>query len=249
MDINSKINFISVVRTNGAAENLEKEIHKALPDANWTFTPLIGYDPETKQGETLLSGYTKAGKESTDDILVFLHDDVRIMSNSSLREELVMRMQHPMTGFVGVAGTARLGRSGRWWDPENRAALSGLVFHPVNPEQPDGPYGFSVYGPYRRVAVLDGVFLACRKDVFDSLEGFHMPYLKQVPGEDLKTREFDFYDIDTTFRATLEGYVNWTVPILLKHSSPGQTEGRNSWHSNRHDFVTHYAPYLPLELP
>jgi len=175
----------------------------------------------------------KALNAEDDDIIIFCHDDIDIiMSPEEFKDELVRATSVKNTGFIGVAGAAKLSKQCVWWQPENK--LRGFSFH--------GPNRNDMYPTFfgrlnAKVLVLDGLFLAAKAKV---LKNISMKKPAQFQGE------WDFYDLEYTIRAYEAGYDNWVVPIILRHESPGELVGRESWHRNRLVFTNLHM--FPMEI-
>ena len=73
-----------------------------------------------------------------------------------------------------------------------------------------------------------------------ALKKIDMSKPKQFKGE------WDFYDLEYTLRAYETGFDNWVVPIILRHESPGELVGRDSWHQNRQVFANIHM--FPMEI-
>ena len=183
--------------------------------------------------ESIFKAYEKALikiEAEADDQIILCHDDIKITSspewfNSCLNSKLINKL----TGFVGVAGTKKMSTTGIWWDRADWTAgnLSGYVLHG---EDHTSCYGTS-FGTYAQVEVLDGLFLAATYDTLCTV-GLKKP--------DYFEGDWDFYDVLYTYKAHKLGFRNYTVPITLMHNSPGELQGRDSWHKNREAFIEKY---------
>lgn len=159
-----------------------------------------------------------------EDILVFVHDDVRI-DDWAVATRLVESLRH--FDVVGVAGNMRRTPRQEAWclmgdtRSHDLAYLSGAIRHG------DGDGKVTNYGPVpREVKLLDGVFLAVRAATlqrtgvrFDVGFAFH------------------FYDADFCRACELAGLRMGTWPIALTHRSAG-----GGWKSREWDEA--YARYL-----
>jgi len=135
------------------------------------------------------------------------------------------------TGIVGVAGATSLHPGGAWW---NEPHLSGAVVHSPGDE---GVTRLNAYGPFGRVAVLDGLFLAARGSVFERLTSGSRP------------DGFHFYDMEFSIKAHLAGFKNWTIPLLLQHESGGEAIDSASWSDAAAGFAERHKDSLPLAVP
>lgn len=168
-----------------------------------------------------------------DDIIIMCHDDIEILMDKEVfLDELIKGLSIKSGGFVGVAGTQKLTKSAVWW--EHRSHLKGFAFHGKSRyDMFPTPFG----GLFEPVVVLDGVFLAARAKTIKTI-GLKKP--KEFSGD------WDFYDLEYTMRAYEAGLTNYVVPILIRHESPGELVGRESWAKNR--IVFSNLHYLPVEI-
>jgi hypothetical protein len=184
------------------------------------------------KGESLTKFYNKALLETSNDIVVFVHDDIIV--NTKQLDKRINRMfdKNPEYGIIGVAGTKYLPDTGRWWDKPK--FMYGRVSHTHQ-----GKTWLSEYSPDQNVrieetVIVDGVFFAVHKNrikkQFDeSVEGFH------------------FYDVDFCFQNHLEGVkVGVTTEIKINHMSIGMTN--DEWEINRQQFVEKYRDKLPVSV-
>ena len=175
--------------------------------------------------------YNKALKETTNDIVVFCHDDIIFDTKNWGKKLLKVMSKNPEYGIVGIAGSRELPSSGKWW--ENPSHMYGQVFH-----QKDGKRWLSKYSPKKtnfldNVVVVDGLFFAVDKRVIkenfdESVKGFH------------------FYDVDFSFRNYIAGVkVGVTSDIDVTHLSIGETN--DQWDENRKEFAEKYKNALPVK--
>lgn len=165
-----------------------------------------------------------------DDVLVFLHDDVRV-DDWMLGQRLTEALQQ--FDVVGVAGNTRVQhRQVTWYlQPEpaqisvpsawDHGYLSGAICH-------GAPRGrLSVYGPAPQpVRLLDGVFLASRAGRLQKAGVRFDPALA-----------FHFYDLDFCLSAHRRGLSLGTWPIALTHASGGDSIASQSWRESREIFL------------
>lgn len=172
-----------------------------------------------------------------DDVIILCHDDIRIITDPKVFTHLleVILNKHD-TGFVGIAGASVFTQNAVWWDKDtwSKGLLSGQAFHGTLDK-----FDHAIYGPYRQVVVLDGVFLAAKVKTLRNI-GLKKP--KSFPGD------WDFYDILYTFEAHVKKYKNYTIPIQIIHESRGELVGRESWHLNKNAFIQMFGKYLPAKI-
>ena len=179
-----------------------------------------------------------------EDIIIFCHDDLQILSNHVEFIASLSKCVEKTTGIVGPAGTTLLGKDAVWWNQQHWQAgyHRGMVKHKTTVKYPPHTHRQNElriedteYGPYGPVVVLDGLFLAARKEVWVDV-GLQKP--------DYFEGAWDFYDLHYTSTAHQMGYINYAVPINLVHMSRGELVGRDSWHKNRESFIANTE--LPL---
>ena len=210
---------------------------KLPPIATALVNQLSSYGVEVKvlaKQSSIFGAYEKGlslCKAKNDDIIIFCHDDLQILSNHSQFIAALSICVKKTTGIVGPAGTSYLGKNAVWWDARELGFrhLRGLVKHRQN-RRDATIIADTKYGPYGKVAVLDGLFLAARKEVWLDV-GLSKP--SHFEGN------WDFYDIHYTSTACKKGYINYAVPVDLIHMSNGELVGRDSWHKNREAFISH----------
>tara|TARA_R110002051_G_scaffold1143_5_gene5802 strand:- start:5915 stop:6676 length:762 start_codon:yes stop_codon:yes gene_type:complete len=187
----------------------------------------------------------KACDAKNEDIIIYCHDDIEIRTPRTEFIAALAKCTLKETGIVGPAGTTYLGEDAVWWNQKAWKAgfHRGLVSHfnkqkensAYQPRKMDGSLEDGKgtitpthYGPHGQVIVLDGLFLAARKEVWETV-GMEKP--EYFEGD------WDFYDIHYTSESYNLGYKNYTVPIDMIHYSSGELVGRDSWHKNREAFI------------
>jgi hypothetical protein len=145
--------------------------------------------------------------EKNMDYLVLCHDDVII--NSSLALELPAAFKR--FDVVGVAGTsqAHIQKPVLWHLMSEPQCLHGAVAHGT--ENQKFMTSFGVY-PHR-VVMLDGVFLAIKREVFEN-----------VRFDENNPAKFHFYDLIYTLTCHQKGYKVGVGDIMITHASPGLRE-------------------------
>lgn len=148
---------------------------------------------------------------AAEDILIFVHDDVRIDDWF-----FATRLQQALAQFdvIGIAGNTRRQAKQENWiiNPQDRAIdhafISGAIDHCT--EQ------IHYFGPTpARVQLLDGVFIACRAETLQRTGVRFDPQFR-----------FHFYDTDFCRSCAQQGLSMGTWPIALTHKSAGQWQTR-----------------------
>lgn len=175
--------------------------------------------------------YNRALKETTNDILVFCHDDIVFEANNWGKKLLKFFNNNEEYGIIGIAGSREIPKSGMWW--ENPLHMYGQVFHKHN-----GNRWLSKYSPKKpnfldNVVIVDGLFFAVDKNKIK------VNFDEEVTG-------FHFYEVDFCFRNYLEGVkVGVTSDIDVTHLSIGQTN--EQWENNRKEFSEKFKDFLPVK--
>ena len=169
-----------------------------------------------------------------DDIVVFVHDDVEILSTPDKFKEYIEIARKPGVGFVGVAGAATFQKDGAWWTARNSGHARGFVWQGVDDQTMSPNY----FGRSGQVIVLDGCLIAATYKTIKKV-GLDQPaYLSSG---------WDFYDIHMTFTAHYKGYSNYVVPIMIRHESDGQM--REGWYKAKDEFMKRWNKDIPCSLP
>jgi len=194
-------------------------------------TEILFYENEGEYSLTQL--YNVGLRDSVNDIVVFMHDDL-ILETPNMTPKIVKLFEkHSEYGIIGVAGTDKL-TSGRWWD--NRDNMYGVVGHIHEGKRHVNHYSKGVFNDLLKdVVIVDGLFFAVHKGRIkkrfdEQFEGFH------------------FYDISFCVENFLEGVkIGLTTKIGLTHKSIGVTNKK--WEKNKLFFEALYDKKLPLVTP
>lgn len=154
----------------------------------------------------LNEAYNRGLDRATGDIVVFSHDDIRILA-PDFAVRLWQHMQH--FDLLGVAGTTLA--SGPVFGWSGHPHLHGWVTHPAPDGQGwmAGTYGLA-FETVARAQMLDGLWFAARAEAARRVR-----FDEALPG-------FHFYDVDFTYRCHLAGLRVGICPdLMLVHDSHG----------------------------
>lgn len=172
-----------------------------------------------KDARSLAEAYNRGIAASSGHIVILSHDDVDILT-----PDFAARLQDHLErhDIVGVMGSTEM--TGPAWGWSGHPRLRGWITHHAPSTK-----GWSVdIADYRQIstdiAVLDGVFLAAKRQVFDAItfdsdtfDGFHL------------------YDIDWSYRAAMAGFkIAVTGDLLLVHASRGSFDPKWEWYAERY---------------
>lgn len=191
-------------------------------------TQILIYENDGEKSLTQI--YNMGLKESENDIVVFMHDDL-ILETTNITPKIVKMLEkHPEYGIIGIAGTDKL-TSGMWW--QNRDNMFGVVGHLHQGKRHVNRYSKGVFNDVLKdVVVVDGLFFIVhknriKKEFNEEFEGFH------------------FYDISFCVENYLEGVkVGLTTKFEVTHKSIGEVNKK--WEKNKLFFEALYGKSLPL---
>tara|TARA_Y100000034_G_C6861643_1_gene392220 strand:+ start:537 stop:1232 length:696 start_codon:yes stop_codon:yes gene_type:complete len=205
----------------------KKSLLKYLDNAGVKTKLIIG-------ASSIFAGYErafKAAQPESDDTIILCHDDLEILTPwEKVKKKLVKYFNKKDTGFIGVAGTAKLTTDAVWWNKEcwDQGFLRGKVRHGTDLQNSH----ITTFGPednqFGEVVVMDGVFLAAKASTLRTIE-LKKPFYFDG--------DWDFYDIYYTIRAHRKGLKNYVIDIDILHNSMGEITGKASWHKNREAFI------------
>lgn len=191
-------------------------------------TQILIYENDGEKSLTQI--YNIGLKESVNDIVVFMHDDLILETTNITPKITKMFEKHPEYGIIGIAGTDKL-TSGMWW--QNRDNMFGVVGHLHQGKRHVNRYSKGVFNDVLKdVVVVDGLFFIVhknriKKEFNEEFEGFH------------------FYDISFCVENHLEGVkVGLTTKFELTHKSIGEINKK--WEKNKLFFEALYGKSLPL---
>ena len=185
---------------------------------------------ENNGEKSLTQVYNLGLKESENDIVVFMHDDLILETPNMTPKIVKMFEKHTDYGIIGIAGTDNL-TSGVWW--QNRDNMFGIVGHIHQGKRHVNKYSKGVFNDVLKdVVVVDGLFFIVHKNRIkrefnEQFEGFH------------------FYDISFCVENHLEGVkVGLTTKFEVTHKSIGEVNKK--WEKNKLFFEALYGKSLPL---
>ena len=170
--------------------------------------------------------------DSSNDIVVFIHDDIVIETTNVTPKIVRLFEENSEYGIIGVAGTDNL-TSGRWWD--NRENMFGVVAHEHEGKRHVNHYSKQTFGDKpKEVVIVDGVLMMIHKKRIkhtfnEQFEGFH------------------FYDLPICLENHMDGVkIGVTTKIRITHKSIGMVNKK--WEKNKLLFEALYEKNLPLTI-
>jgi tetratricopeptide (TPR) repeat protein len=182
--------------------------------------------------QSLCEGYNRGLRQSKGDLLIFSHDDIKIISpdfNCKLRRHLADY------DLIGIAGTTHLIKGS--WLSAGWPYQRGWVTHPMQSEEGDVHFVLSIFGVWSSVAeniqAVDGLFFAVRRQVAE-----------QIQFDETTFDNFHFYDLDFSYRAYLAGYkLAVCNDLKIIHDSTGNFN--STWASYAEKFYKKHNATLP----
>lgn len=191
---------------------------------------LLVYENENKFSLTEL--YNKGLDESTNDIVVFMHDDLIIETPDITPKIDYLFKKNEEYGIIGLAGTTNL-ISGMWW--EDRSSMYGIVGHEHEGKKHVNFYNQKRYNDrVKDVVIIDGLFMMIHKN-----------RIKNRFDEEFKG--FHFYDIPFCFENFRSGVkIGVTTKIRVTHKSIGMVN--KQWEKNKLFFEAKFGNFLPNRI-
>ena len=216
-----------VISTRVIDDNYLKHVERMFSHPR---TQILIYENDGEKSLTQI--YNIGLKDSINDIVVFMHDDL-ILETSNITPKIVKLFEkHSEYGIIGIAGTDKL-TSGVWWN--NRENMFGVVGHIHEGKRHVNHYSKSVFNDVLKdVVVVDGLFIMVhkkriKKEFNEEFGGFH------------------FYDISFCVDNLLEGVkIGLTTKISLTHKSIGMPN--KQWEKNKLFFEAIYEKNLPITV-
>jgi len=216
-----------VISTRKIDDEYLKHVEKMFSHPN---TEILIYENDGEMSLTQI--YNKGLKESVNDIVVFMHDDLILETSNMTPKIFKLFEKHSEYGIIGIAGTDKL-TSGMWW--QNRENMFGVVGHIHEGKRHVNHYSKGVFNDVLKdVVIVDGLFFMVRKsllkkDFNEQFEGFH------------------FYDISFCVENQFEGVkIGLTTKFGVTHKSVGITN--KQWEKNKLLFEALFEKRLPLTI-
>lgn len=176
--------------------------------------------------------YNRGIKESKFDIVVCLHNDVKLEKNWG-KKLLKDFSDNPNYGIIGKAGTAYFPESGIYWERLHQTMVGQVYHHPPNSKKFLSKYSEKV--PYLiPVVSIDGLFLS-----FDKTKVKH--FFDETIGR------FHYYDHPFCLSNFLDGVkIGVTSSFEITHESVGRPN--EEFFRSKDLFLKKYKKHLPIDL-
>lgn len=169
--------------------------------------------------------YWKENGLQDNDVVVFIHADVKILDEDFEEKILYAFEKIPRLGVAGVIGSSEITENGGWW-LSNPSAHKGEIVQWAE----DGKSKFLMTkkkGNYHSLAGVDGLALFVMGHVARDLPFDSASY----------PESYDFYDLDYCLSVLSHGYKVAVLDIALEHKSAGTGVYKDSWKINKDRFI------------
>lgn len=182
---------------------------------------------------SIFEAYNLGIDRSNGEYLCFMHDDIFIHSGGWGNTIQNIFSDDSQIGLIGVAGAKiKTKMPSAWWDCDRDEKVIYVIQHHANREKEKMVFGFE-NGSTSEVVVVDGVFMAMRKDN-------RINFNTQMAG-------FHNYDMNISFEYKKQGYkVIVTNQILIEHYSTGIIN--EEWVKSAYKIHDIYKNNLPLKI-
>jgi len=158
--------------------------------------------------------YNQLASEATYDILCFVHEDV-LIHTKGWGAEIEKLLSNNGIGLVGISGAVYKSKySGTWSTCHSSLYRTHSIQHFKNSAKQVVTYVNPDNTPYAAVAVIDGVFMVTRKEVFH-----------QYSFDENLLKGFHGYDIDYSMQVAQKYELVVTYELLIEHLSEGILNG------------------------
>lgn len=170
-----------------------------------------------------------------DDILIFVHEDVKIIDENLIPKLEMIFSKKPKVGLVGIVGTKELCSEG-WWSNDYKHHVGHWIQEYDNGTQ---KHMVRKIGFDENMLVVDGCFFAVRGKVAKEVKFL----------EELYPKSFHFYDYSYCVSVLEAGWKVAVADIKILHKSEGPLSA--NWNDARrifHNNLYSKGYKLPLTL-
>lgn len=180
----------------------------------------------------ICEAYNIGASQSKYDALCFMHEDLRFHTQGWGQIVLDI-LAKPEVGVVGVAGGTYQSKAPTSWVTDTIPCLRTNVLHSTGKPFLRMDYWNPLEETLAEVATVDGLWLCCRKDVW-----------QEFPFDQKSFPHFHFYDIDFCTKIFTKYKIYVTYQILIEHFSEGTF--RVDWAINALKYYRLRKSYLPF---
>lgn len=182
---------------------------------------------------SIFKAYNKGLKKSRFSIVCFIHEDILFHTQDwgKILYDILIEKDLSLLGVAGSRVKSEI-PSG-WWEQPKDSLVMNIIQHRPDGRKEHVQRGFTGKKTLQPVSVLDGVFLAFKKDS------------KVKFNEEL----YGFHNYDLSFCIDVlkgSGKIGVTNEILIEHFSNGRID--NTWINSSHHFHKKYKHSLPVQV-
>jgi glycosyltransferase involved in cell wall biosynthesis len=180
---------------------------------------------------SIFEAYNLGIEKSEGEYLCCIHDDIFIHTIGWGNSINLIFNVDKNVGLIGVASAkVKTKVPSAWWDCPEEEKVINIIQHFSNKEKENWQFGFE-NGLTTEVVVIDGVFMAMRKDKYIRFDN--------------KMKGFHNYDLNISFEYIKKGYkIVVTNEVLLEHFSLGILN--EAWVRSTYTIHKRYNKLLPL---
>lgn len=210
--------------------SLSKNIEATIGDSLYEI--LIHDNRETNWG--LAKVYNHYANMAQGEILCFIHEDIKILTNNWGKTIEEFYLTHSKAGLIGFAGSTMKTKTKSCWVSRVKYVRENLI-----QGHKDGTSSRIRFNPHNElfseVAVLDGLALFCPKNAWEN-----------YPFDEILFNGFHFYDLDFSLSIAQKftNYVCHTIDLI--HFSEGNFD--KNWNYYSQIFHRKWSHKLPFAL-
>lgn len=183
---------------------------------------------------SIFSAYNEGISKSKYETLCFMHEDV-LLHTSDWGLSIIRHLDMPSVGIIGVCGCTTLAKIPSPWSLYEHYMYL-LQSTPTRKKHQLLQSGFDKSPDLKPVLVVDGVFMAAKKSLFE-----------KIRFDETSFSGYHAYDIDICLQAHTLGYKNFAInDILIEHFSKGYHN--KGWVINAMALSDKWKDHLPLSL-
>lgn len=191
----------------------------------------------TSNQYNICKAYNLGGAKATFPFLCFVHEDVQFETDG-WGAIICNHLTNQQTGLIGLAGGDGISMVPSTWSIPFVSNEINIIQHYKRVDKEWEHVlktNSTVEGTLKKVAVLDGVFLCTRKDVFEKFQF-----------DDQSFRGFHGYDIDYSLQVSTRYNAYVTFDILVRHFSEGNPD--KQWLESSYLVSQKWKKILPLSI-
>lgn len=173
----------------------------------------------------IAKAYNIGSKIAKNEVLCFMHNDVLIFKNNWVAKTHDFLLENSQAGIAGLYGAKVLRDDGSF--------RGKTIVHSKRGSS-------SIKRNYEKVAVVDGLFMAIQKSLFDRIGGFNECF------------PVHYYDKDLSMRSAKYGYINYVLSIPFEHlcattRKDVKAEGKIRYEAQK-KFIEIWSKSLPFDV-